>query len=116
MKRRQQDIKTHTVSSSTESLKVKTQLNENRGSSMNLLAEVSTLAWNLVIPIVGGVLLGHYLDQRFDQNATWTLSLLVLGVIVALSNLFNLYVDHGKIRMNQDEKMGVDQVNHEKEP
>ena len=32
--------------------------------AMNLLAEVSTLAWNLVIPIVGGVLLGHYIDKR----------------------------------------------------
>jgi len=60
----------------------------------SLLAQVSTLAWNLVIPIVGGVLLGHYFDKRGDYGVTWTLSLLVLGVLIAFSNLYNLYIDH----------------------
>ncbi len=69
---------------------------ESKASSfMNLVAEASTLAWNLVIPIVGGVLLGHYIDNRNGSELTWTLSLLVLGVIIAFSNLYNLYVEHG---------------------
>lgn len=68
---------------------------EKTSSFMNLVAETSTLAWNLVIPIVGGVLLGHYIDNRNDSELTWTLSLLVLGVIIAFSNLYNLYVEHG---------------------
>ncbi|MBN1876090.1 MAG: AtpZ/AtpI family protein [Anaerolineae bacterium] len=60
-----------------------------------LLAEATTLAWNLAFPIVGGVLLGRYLDDRLGQDYTWTLSLLVLGVLVAFSNLYTLYVEHG---------------------
>jgi F0F1-type ATP synthase assembly protein I len=67
-----------------------------QSTGLSLLAEVSTLAWNLVIPIVGGVLLGSYLDKRTGSQATWTLSLLVLGVFVAFGNLYNLYIEHGQ--------------------
>lgn len=63
---------------------------------LNILAQVSTLAWNLVTPIVGGVLLGTYIDKRFEGGNTWTLSLLVLGVLIAFSNLYSLYVEHGR--------------------
>ena len=60
-----------------------------------LLAEATTLAWNLVFPIVGGVILGRYLDDRLGQDYAWTLSLLALGVLVAFSNLYTLYIEHG---------------------
>jgi len=52
------------------------------------------LGWNLVIPIVGGVLLGRYLDDRFDEEFTWTLSLLLMGVGVAFNNLYTMYIEH----------------------
>ena len=77
--------------------------NDSMASSMGLLAQVTTLAWNLVIPIIGGVLLGEYLDRRFNSELTWTLSLLVLGIIIALSNLYNLYVEHGREHLGEDE-------------
>ena len=67
-----------------------------------LLAEATTLAWNLAFPIVGGVLLGRYLDDRLGQDYIWTLSLLALGVLVAFSNLYTLYVEHGMGRKSQE--------------
>lgn len=67
-----------------------------KSTGLDLLAQVSSLSWNLVLPIVGGVLLGSYLDRRSGSDFTWTLSLLVLGVLIALSNLYNLYIEHGK--------------------
>ena len=79
-----------------------------------LLAQVSTLAWNLVIPIVGGVLLGHYLDQRGENGVTWTLSLLVLGVMISFSNLYNLYIEH-KYDSDEEEKIVTDKVPHAKD-
>ena len=82
---------------------------------MNLVAEVSTLAWNLVIPIVGGVILGHYLDNRYNSDATWTLSLLVLGVIIAFSNLYNLYIEHGKKELKQSKMKSEDEEDHAKD-
>jgi F0F1-type ATP synthase assembly protein I len=82
------------------------------GSSkgLSLLAEVSTLSWNLVIPIVGGVLLGTYLDKRTGSELTWTLSLLVLGILIAFGNLYNLYTEHGRqAKQNQGEEVTDDQ-------
>jgi len=70
-----------------------------------MLARVSTLSWDLVVPIVGGVLLGTYIDKRTGSELRWTLSLLVLGIIISFANLYNLYMDHkGSIDMNQNER------------
>ncbi len=77
---------------------------EHHSNFVELLGQVSTLAWNLVIPIVGGVLLGYYLDNRRGDGLTWTLSLLVLGVIVAFSNLYNLYIEHGQGKVQEENK------------
>lgn len=94
--------------------KFKLQEDESRGIS--LLAQVTTLAWNLVIPIVGGALLGSYLDNRGAGGTSWTLSLLVLGVIVAFSNLYNLYIEHGKSQEKSEEKETVrEETDEEKE-
>ncbi len=68
-----------------------------------LAADVMTLAWNLAFPIVGGVLLGRNLDDRFGQDYTWTLSLLVLGVLVAFSNLYTLYTEHGQVKESKED-------------
>lgn len=70
----------------------------------SLLASVTTLAWNLVLPIIGGVLLGYYLDQRAGNGLTWTLSLLVLGVLIAFSNLYNLYIEQGREQLSEKRK------------
>jgi len=84
------------------------------GIGMNLLAEVSTLAWNLVIPIVGGVLLGHYIDKRFDSGVTWTMSLLVLGILIAFSNLYNLYIEHSHRSVEKDDTENTDEEINDK--
>jgi F0F1-type ATP synthase assembly protein I len=91
-----------------------------KGESVNglsLLAQVTSLAWNLALPPVGGVILGHFIDSRTDTGNTWTLSLLVLGIMVAFSNLYNIYIEHGRqkktARMKQSENS--DKENHEEE-
>ncbi|HEC34191.1 MAG TPA: AtpZ/AtpI family protein [Chloroflexi bacterium] len=63
-------------------------------SFWRLAAQATMVGWNLVVPIVGGVLLGRYLDDLFDKEFTWTLSLLLMGVAVAFNNLYALYVEH----------------------
>jgi hypothetical protein len=50
---------------------------------------------------VGGVLLGRYLDDKFGQEFTWTLSLLALGVIVAFNNLYTMYIEHGHVKSSR---------------
>ncbi|MBN1921723.1 MAG: AtpZ/AtpI family protein [Anaerolineae bacterium] len=46
------------------------------------------LGWELAMPIFGGVLLGHYLDQQFETGYTFTLGLLVAGVFVGFYNIW----------------------------
>ena len=60
-------------------------------SFWHLVAQASTLGWNLMVPIVGGVLLGRYLDDTLGKEFTWTLSLLFMGVAVAFNNLYAMY-------------------------
>lgn len=72
-------------------------------SGLGLMVQVTNLAWNLVTPIVGGVLLGNYLDRRMGEDVTWTLSLLVLGVLIAFMNLYELNVEH-RHQSLEDEK------------
>jgi|LDZU01.1.fsa_nt_gi F0F1-type ATP synthase assembly protein I len=88
---------------------------QNVTGGMGLLAEVSTLAWNLVIPIVGGVMLGHYLDNRNNSGVTWSLSLLVLGVIIAFSNLYNLYIEQGQKKIEKKQITNEDEKAHAQE-
>ena len=64
---------------------------ERPESFWQLVAQATTLGWNMVVPIVGGVLLGRYLDDTFDKEFTWTLSLLLMGVAVAFNNLYAMY-------------------------
>ena len=59
-----------------------------------LVAQASMLGWNLIVPIVGGVLLGRYMDDKFGNEFTWTLSLLLGGVAVAFNNLYAMYIEH----------------------
>jgi len=53
-----------------------------------LAMTMASLGWSLVLPIVGGALLGHYLDQLTDQGVKWTVGLLFLGVALAFYNLY----------------------------
>lgn len=85
-------------------------------NGIHLLAQVTTISWNLALPPIGGALLGQYIDGRTGDGVTWTLSLLVLGVMVAFSNLYSLYIEHGRQKKaNQDQSKDSDKENHEKE-
>jgi len=69
---------------------------ERPESFWQLVAQATMLGWNMVVPIVGGVLLGRYLDDLFHKEFTWTLSLLLMGVAVAFNNLYAMYIENRK--------------------
>lgn len=39
------------------------------------------IGWSVAVPTVAGIFLGIYLDRRLPLGFSWTLTLLVLGVI-----------------------------------
>jgi F0F1-type ATP synthase assembly protein I len=58
-----------------------------------------TIGWDLAVPIFGGVLLGHFLDQWLGTRYTFTLALLGLGVMTGYFNLSRLIQ-----RLNQEDQ------------
>ena len=57
------------------------------------VATMSSLGWSLVVPIVGGAFLGHYLDRITDQGVKWTVGLLFAGVAMSLYNLYHIMTE-----------------------
>jgi len=51
---------------------------------------MTSIGWSTVLPIAGGVLLGHYIDQRTGSEYVWTVGLLVGGIMVAFYNLYHI--------------------------
>lgn len=60
----------------------------------NLFAQtvyIGTLGLVLVLPIVGGAYLGHWLDGMMPEySMRWTLSLLFVGLVVGVFNVYFL--------------------------
>ncbi len=62
----------------------------------------TTIGWEIAIPIVGGPLLGFFLDQRLGTNPRWTLILLGVGVLSAIAAVIR-YVKYEFYVMNKEE-------------
>lgn len=63
----------------------------------NLLSQtvyIGTLGLVMVLPVVGGAYLGHWLDSMADSySSRWTLSLLFAGLVVGGFNVYFLIKD-----------------------
>ena len=63
----------------------------------NLLAQtvyIGTLGLVMVLPVVGGAYLGHWLDSLAEgYSMRWTLSLLFTGLVVGVFNVYFLVKD-----------------------
>jgi len=54
------------------------------------MAVATSLAWNVVVPIVGGAMLGRYIDDRVGEEYMWTITLLFGGTFIAFFNLYQM--------------------------
>lgn len=61
--------------------------------SFSNLSAGTELGFSIALPICGGVLLGVYLDKKFNTAPKLTLSLLFLGVIISFINLIKIVKD-----------------------
>ncbi|MGZ8190133.1 MAG: AtpZ/AtpI family protein [Methylococcaceae bacterium] len=63
----------------------------------NLLAQtvnLSTLVLVMLVPIIAGAYLGHWLDGMMaGYSMRWTLSLLLFGIVIGLFNVYFLIKD-----------------------
>jgi ATP synthase protein I len=52
---------------------------------------IGTLGVVMVLPVIGGVYLGHWLDEMTaGYSMRWTISLLLAGVAIGISNVYFL--------------------------
>jgi len=53
---------------------------------------VGTLGLIFVLPVIGGAYLGHWIDSNITgYSVRWTISLILLGVIIGATNVY-LYI------------------------
>lgn len=65
------------------------QSEQNRPTLLSQTAYIGTLGLLIVLPTVGGAYLGHWLDSQVEgYSVRWTISLIVLGVIVGAVNIY----------------------------
>ena len=55
--------------------------------SLSLISQVGLL---MAIPVIGCILLGHYLDQLLGTNILFLIIFTILGTMAAFRNLFML--------------------------
>lgn len=55
-------------------------LREGERSMGQNLAMIGALGWTIVLPTLGGIFVGRWLDRYFNMGIFWTLGLLVAGL------------------------------------
>ena len=49
----------------------------------------------LILPIVGGAYLGHWLDQKSPEfSSSWTISFILIGLGIGVANIFFFMKEH----------------------
>lgn len=83
--------------------KLKARRNRTSGVWFGL-GMMGLIGWSVVIPTLLGAALGLWLDQRYPQGRSWTLALLVAGLVVGCFNAWH-WVD------NEDKAMRGEREN-----
>lgn len=62
------------------------------------------IGWSVTIPTLLGTLLGFWLDKRFPGKQSWTLTLLLVGLIIGCIMAWHwLSKEHNEIHKNNKE-------------
>jgi ATP synthase protein I len=87
MKKRQQQLK-NSIDKQVQRMK---QAEQDRPNLLSQTIYLSTLGLVMVLPIVAGAYLGHWLDSWANgYSINWMLSLLICGVVMGFFNVYFL--------------------------
>jgi ATP synthase protein I len=60
-----------------------------RPTLMGQTVYIGSLGVLLVLPVIGGVYLGHWLDERASgYSVHWTISMLLTGLVIGVINVY----------------------------
>lgn len=65
-----------------------TKKEPDKKSSLLKAISLTSLGWEMAIPIFVGVLIGSRLDRWLNTTYTFTIVLLILGIMIAYYNLY----------------------------
>ncbi|MGN8159600.1 AtpZ/AtpI family protein [Salinisphaera sp. RV14] len=78
-------------------------LNRRRTGVWYGLGMSGLIGWSVAVPTVGGALLGLWLDGRHPGGQSWTLVLLVAGLVIGGANAWHWVAREQKALRNDDE-------------
>lgn len=62
------------------------------------------IGWSIVVPTLSGAALGVWLDKRYPQSFSWTLSLLIIGLLIGCLIAWQwVEKEHQDINQEEDE-------------
>jgi len=67
------------------------------------LGMMGTIGWTVAVPTLLGVALGIWLDSRWPSSLSWTLTLMLAGLLLGCLNAW-LWVSREQNRMEQDKE------------
>ena len=73
-----------------ESTKKQVKKKDIKDMDLELIGKYINIGYYLVIPILFGTIFGIYLDSKFGTQPRFTLSLILLGAVLSIYNLFSL--------------------------
>ena len=85
--------------------KLKARRNSTQGVWFGL-GMMGLIGWSVVVPTLLGAALGIWLDNRHPGSHSWTLTLLIIGLVIGCLNAWH-WVD------KEDKEMREEQENHD---
>ena len=82
--------------------KLRAQLNSNQGVWFGL-GMMGLVGWSVAIPALAGTAFGIWLDSHHPGNHSWTLALLIAGLVLGCFNAWH-WVDKENKEMREDEE------------
>ena len=67
------------------------------------LGMMGLIGWSVAIPTLLGAVLGLWLDQRYPEGRSWTLALLVVGLILGCVNAWHWVTKEDKEMREEQE-------------
>ena len=68
------------------------------------LGMMGLIGWSVTVPTLLGAALGFYLDKRFPGSYSWTLTLLIIGLIIGCANAWHwIYKESVEMREDQED-------------
>ncbi|MBA3829317.1 MAG: AtpZ/AtpI family protein [Taibaiella sp.] len=78
--------------------------NETKKSAWSGLGLFGVVGWSVVTPTLAGTALGIWMDKRYHQSFSWTLSFLIIGLLVGCLTAWRAIRSENNSRQQKQEK------------